>query len=504
MISLAAAAADPALLGGTLTLRSRQAELLATLDGAERLHVWAIGRQSGKSTLGALAAVHNACLRPDLDAILPRGRTRYVLSAAPSEDQAREFVRLCAAIIDGSPLLAPLAEIKADRIDFTLASGARSAIRAMAANSRTVRGMSASLIVLDEFAHFQDTDGAASDERMYAALEPSTRVFGDLARTLILSTPYGEGGKFHELFIAAQSGLLPSARAEHAPVWAFDDSLGEAWRDAKRIELGEDTYRQEFGAEFVAGGGSFFDLRGVVFEDGPAAPEDGRRWVAGLDPAFHGDRFGVVLVGESVSERGVLLVGRVEAIDPGGRLLSLDLRRGREDRTLAKVAEIIAPYAPMIVTDQHQADAVSSYFGREGCTVRVVNLTGPLITAAFTSTRARLLDGSLRLWRHPLLIEELRRVRAKDTERIELSRFGGGHSDAASALSQAVYELRGVTDSPPGEPRAGGTPLSAGGVPAGFESAFGVRAGRPDVDSDGYSKTPPPGWGGGSIRTMDF
>jgi hypothetical protein len=461
-VPLTAAARDPRLLGATLTLRPRQGELLASLDGSERLHLWAIGRQAGKSTLGAIAAVHNAALRPDLDAMVPRGRTRYVLAAAPSEDQAREFVRLCAALIEASPVLAAMATVKADRIDLALPSGARAAIKAMPANSRSVRGVSASLIVLDEFAHFTDTAGPASDERMFAALEPSTRVFGEAARVLVISTPFGETGRFYELFQAARAGAMPSARAVHAPVWEIDPSLDEAWREQKRVEIGEDTFRQEYGAEFVAGGGQFFDLRGIELESGPVAPEDGQHWIAGLDPAFHADRFGVALVGESVHMPGVLVTGTIAGIEPGARRQSLEQRRGREDATLGKVWAMIEPYRPRVVTDQHQADAIRAYFGRQGCPVSVQNLTGPLQTAAFTSTRARLVDGSLRLWRHVQLVEELRRVRAKDTEAIELPRFAGSHCDIASALALAVYELRWLTGAPHGEASGGPPGLTAG------------------------------------------
>jgi hypothetical protein len=309
VISIVTAASRADLLGATIDWWPKQLELLASLDGPERLHVWSIGRQAGKSSLAAVAAVANCALRSDLDAMVPRGRVRYVLVAAPAEDQAREFIRLCAAVVDGSEALRSMATVKADRIDFRMESGALSAIRAMPANSRSVRGLSASLIVLDEFAHFTDTAGPASDERMFAALEPSTRVFRDLARVLVISTPFGETGKFYELFQAAASGVLPSARAVHAPVWDVDTSLDEAWRDARRAELGEDVFCQELGADFVASGGQFFDLGGVEFEDGPAPPEAGRNWVAGLDPAFHADHFGAALVGESIAEPGVLLVG---------------------------------------------------------------------------------------------------------------------------------------------------------------------------------------------------
>jgi hypothetical protein len=496
-VSLVKAATDPRLFAATLTPWPKQLELLASFDGPERLHVIAAGRQSAKSTTTAMLAVHNCCFRDDLDGMVPRGRVRYVLVAAPSESQAREFVSLCAALIDASPALAKLAKVSADRIDFTLTSGARTAIRAMAANSRSVRGMSASLIVLDEFAHFADTAGPASDERMFAALEPSTRAFGDKAKVVIISTPFGETGKFHELFQAAASGLLPSARALCAPTWEMVPGLDQAWRDARLAELGADVFAQEIAAEFVGSGGSFFDLRGVEFDDSPAAPEDGRNWVAGLDPAFHNDRFGVVVVGEAVSD-GVLIVGRVEAISPGGRLRSLDLRRGREDRTLAAVAEIIEPYRPRIVTDQHAADSVSSFFGRLGVQVAVRNLTGPVQTAAFVSTRTRLLDGSLRLWRAERLVEDLRRVRARDTETIHLPHYAGGHCDAVSALCLAVYELRRVGGVSQGRARGGGTPITAGLLDGEIGSRPPRRRGDPDSESQNTRRTPPRSWPGQS------
>lgn len=444
-VSLTRAALNPKLLAATLTLRPRQLALLASLEGPERMHLWAISRQQGKSTLAAMAAVHGAVFREDLDALIPRGRTRYALVAAPGQTQASEFVRLCEVLVDASPTLHRLATITRDRIDFLLPSGARTAILALPANSRAVRGMSASLIVLDEFAHFTDTAGPASDARMLTALEPTTTVFGDLAKVLICSTPFGESGEFYRLFQKAEQGTLPSARATQATAWEFDPSIDEAWRERKRAEVGDAHFEQEYAAQFVSSGGAFFDLRDVELEDGQARPEDCRRWVAGLDPAFHGDRFGVALVGESAIEEGVLLVGRVEALDPGGRLRSLDLRRGREDATLARVWELLEPYTEQglrIVTDQHQSDAVSSYFGRLGVGVKVVNLTGPLQTAAFVSTRTRILDRSLRLWKCGHLLEDLRRVRARDTEAIQLVRYAGGHLDAASALALAVAEFR--------------------------------------------------------------
>jgi hypothetical protein len=157
--------------------------------------------------------------------------------------------------------------------------------------------------------------------------------------------------------------------------------------------------------------------------------------------------------------------------------------------------EPYAAYGLRAVADQHQADAVSSFLGRQGVPVRVQNLTGPIQTAAFTSTRARMDDGSLRLWKHPVLVEDLRRVRARDSESMLLPRYAGGHCDAASALALACYELRGATGAVPGTPRVGYGRMLVDEAPGG-----GQQLGRPGWrDPDRGPAGRPP-----SIRDMDF
>jgi phage terminase large subunit-like protein len=239
-------------------------------------------------------------MRDDLDQILPRGRRRYVLVAAPGESQSREFVRVAAGMIDGSPLLRSLATLRSDSVEFNLPSGRQTVIRALPANPRTVRGMSASLVIGDEAAHFNKDDQLVSDAAMVEALEASTSVFRVLGRMILISTPAGEVGEFYRLFTAARDGLIDRAVAIHAPAWELNPDLdSDEWRDSKRQLLGNDAFEQEHAASFISGAGAFFDLRGVAFADGPARPEEGADWVAGLDPAFHSDRYGVALVGQS-------------------------------------------------------------------------------------------------------------------------------------------------------------------------------------------------------------
>jgi hypothetical protein len=464
-VSLLDAARDPHLLGATLTLWDSQVSLLKDLEDPDvSTHVWALGRGSSKTTLCALAAVHAAALRPDLDGVLARGRTRYVLVAAPGESQSKEFVRVCAAIIESSPVVAPMATVQSDRIDFRLPSGARTAIRALPANAQTIRGMSASHVVIDEHAHMNDSAGPGSDVRVREALDGSTVPFANRAVSLFLSTPNGESGDFYRLFRDAQSGVLPRARAIQRPTWEVRPDCDKAWLERKRVELGESAYAQELGAEFVSAGGAFFDVNDIVWADGPAAPEDMRPGTVtcGLDVAFHNDLTGLAICGESAHTPGLIVLGKAEGIAPGAKRRSFDLRRQREDATLAAVARLIEPYHPSkVVADVHQADAIKSYFGRLGYAVMIVSPTAANQTAAFTSTRARLVDGSLALWPQKQLVEELRRVRARG-DSVFLPRVAGDHCDVVAALCAAVYELRTVTGEPPGEARAGGRPIMSG------------------------------------------
>jgi hypothetical protein len=444
---LAQAVRDPALLGGVIEWYPRQLALLDSLDGPEQLWLGLLARQIGKTTLVGAKAVHNAALCPDLDAMLPSGRIRYVLVVAPGEAQAIEFVRVCAAFVEHSPLLRDLATIQRTRIDFELpreADGrrwvAKTAIASMPASGRTIRGYTSSLNIFEEFGYVADTAGPGSDEALWSALQPALRAFGKHAKTVVISTPNGRHGKLFELVEAAEGGVLKSATVHRGAVWDVVPGVDREWLEGQRVQLGEPLYQQEYGAAFVDAGGSFFDLSQVEFEDAPAAPADATNWTVAFDPAFHRDRFGCVLLGESASQPGEIVVGPVAAIDPKGAARSFEKRRAREDATLAAVWELVAPYRPeRIVSDQHNAPAIRSYFERRGVPVQITNVTGPIQTAAFVATRARLVDGSLRCWRHAQLIEDLRRVRARDTEAIYLPRYGDSHCDAAAALALGVH-----------------------------------------------------------------
>lgn len=478
-ISLLRACQEPALLGATLPhgpWAGIQTELLALPDDPDlSLIVESLGRGSTKTTVAGLGAVYHATMRPDLDGRLARGRVRYILVCYPNESLAREFVgKICGPIVEASEFVAPMARIGSDRIDFTLPSGAKTCIKALPCREQAVRSMSASMVICDEFQAFGQGEGASSARAMLTALEGSCVPFGDDAKTILLGTPPREPGTlFEKLFTAAQSGM-PRARAVQAATWEVRPDLSQSFLDRKRQEMGDTAFRRELGAEFLEGDDErgFFDMGAFTFV-GDKAPEpaEASSWKVSLDPSFAGDNTALVAVGPSVSDPDVLLVGECRAITPSGRLRTAASKRGREDRILDEIARIIEPLADVrsvsVVSDIHEGDRIRSYFGRLGYPVRIEPPSGKRKIEQFVSCRARLVDGSLRCWRHPLLVEEMARVRARDSETLELPSRGSSHCDLICSLAQGVWQFRHTNAAAVPMGTASGGPALAGLAAAG-------------------------------------
>jgi hypothetical protein len=453
-VPLVTFAQDRRLGAATLIWRDRQLEWLAAFgDDAIRIVVGSAGRQGGKSSCSCVAGLWNASSRPDLDELVPRGRVRSVLLVSASDDQARELLRIAAAMVEASPVLRELATIQTGVIRFTLPSGAVTELRSLANNPGTVRGRTASMVIGDEFAHINsDATGWNSDERMLEALEGSMSLFdgAGLSKLVLVSTPNGEQGAFHRLFKAASEGSLPDSIALSATAWELNPALdSDKWRESKIRLLGQSGFDQEHGAQFVTGGGQFFDMRELAFElEQPAAPEQCDSWIVGLDVAYHADRCGVAIVGTARQDPRLFLVGGLWAIEPSGIARSQRERRAREDRTLEKVWELIQRFRPhnivKIVSDQHDSVAVQSFFGDRGIEVEIVAITAPRMSEQMVMVRSRLTNGSLRCFPDPQLLEDLRRVRARrGSEAVVLPHYAGGHCDELAALGQAVYSLGG-------------------------------------------------------------
>lgn len=132
-------------------------------------------RQSGKSTMAGLLALHKALITPGA----------LVLCLAPSERQSKE---LFAKIATFYRALGHVAAVDSYRkLGMHLANGSR--IEALPGSEKTIRGFSGvDLLVVDE--------AARVDDALYYSVRPMLAVSG--GALIMLSTPCGKRGIFHE------------------------------------------------------------------------------------------------------------------------------------------------------------------------------------------------------------------------------------------------------------------------------------------------------------------
>jgi hypothetical protein len=471
-LSLLDCATDPRWLGSYVPdwWPAQLEEFRALEDPEWRVKITRWGRQASKSTILAVYAIWTCVARPDLDLILPMRRVRYALVAAPSLDQSREFVQVARGVCESSEIVAPMCEPGADRITFHLPGGRRSCILAVPANQGTVRGKSASLICFEEHAAFNVSAGPGSDERMWLALRPSLRRFGDLGRVVSISTPAGSEGTFWRLDRDARAGVLPRATVSHKPTWMVDPSYSEEQRAADLAELGADGFASEIAAEFVeAGTGAVFDLSGVKLADGPVPPHAGREWKIAIDLALARDRLGIACVGKDAENPGRLVTGAVASLEPprvkAAANETLEEQQERERTMLERIWPVIEGYAgtagAVAIADTYRGGPLKAHLQAKGLPVTLVSPSSSLDTQRCVALRSRLIEDRT-LTCHaecPQLLRELRRIRTSPAGKIVFPRFTEAgitsHCDTAQAFLSAVFAHGSGHAVPMGKPSGG-------------------------------------------------
>jgi hypothetical protein len=420
--------------------RDLVADLEATPNGAI-----AAGRRGGKTRTAAAVCLADLLFRPDLDALVQPGETRFAVAVATNLEQSRRLIEAARLIVDGSRAArAALTSQTADELAFTLPDGARVALRAFPCSSRGGRGYPVSTLVLDEAAHFiSSEDGDATAQRVFAAMRPAQTQFGDLARCLLVSSPQGDSGFFAEMWKRANDGALARWGSYQITSKEMNPTLSDEFLALLERESPE-TYGSEYLALFEGGGSGFFDLEQVQIDPalGEAEPSEASGWIAGLDPAYSGvDGFGVALVG---SKGGRLVLGPVRAIMPArSRGKSWEVKRRAQDAVTAEVVKLCKLYGARSFTDQHESGAVVARAAELGLKATVHGMTRERKHEAFLELRGRLYTGQLVLPNNAELLDELRRVKLKLGQggpQIILPRSSRGHCDQVQALALAVVK----------------------------------------------------------------
>jgi hypothetical protein len=186
------------------------------------------GRQTGKSTVGAILAVHKALTTP--------GST--VLVVAPGERQAKLLFSKAAGLYRraGNPLPAHSER----RTGLELSNG--SVIEALPAVERTTRGYSVDLLLVDEAAGVPDLD--------YHGILPA--LIATRGEQVLLSTPRGRRGFFHELWHSSDDWQRVMVRSDEVARIRPEDL------EVFRAAMPEEFFRQEFFCEFLDTEGSLF------------------------------------------------------------------------------------------------------------------------------------------------------------------------------------------------------------------------------------------------------
>jgi hypothetical protein len=198
-----------------------QADLL---QSDARQMILLCSRQSGKSTVSSILAIHEAIYQPN----------SLILLLSPSLRQSQELFRKLQDIYNNldSPLLPQAREESALRME--LSNGSR--IVALPGKEATIRGFSGvSLLVIDEASRVPD--------ELYQSVRPMLAVSG--GRIVLLSTPFGKRGFFHSEWTDGSGWQKVKITADQCP------RIDKDWLENEREMIGDWWYLQEYFCEFV-------------------------------------------------------------------------------------------------------------------------------------------------------------------------------------------------------------------------------------------------------------
>jgi predicted phage terminase large subunit-like protein len=324
-----------------IELDSWQAEAMRSED---RRIIFLCSRQSGKSTVAALKALHRVIFHPP----------SLVLLISPSLRQSSELFRKVLGYLNQLHERPKLTE--ENKLSITLAN--RSRIVSLPSSEATIRGYSNAAIIIED-------EAAAVPDELYHACLPMLAVSN--GQYVQLSTPRSKQGHFYD---AWESGSWERIKITAASILRITTAFLE---DAKK-ELGSRMYAQEFECVFSD------DITGSMFKPEwfkivDSVPSDlklTRRW----DMAAGGGDF----------TAGVLM-GMKE-----GRFYILDVRHGQlgpgaNEKLIRQTAELDGTATPVRLEQEPGSSGVAliDRYAREvlqGFNFRGIRSTGPKVTRA--------------------------------------------------------------------------------------------------------------------------
>lgn len=189
-------------------------------------------RQSGKSTVTSILALHEALYKLD----------QLILLLSPSMRQSRELFRKVQEFL---AIYQASAGVKVklpedNKLECMFENDSR--IVSLPSKEQTIRGFSAAnLIIIDESSRVED--------EVYYTIRPMLAVSG--GRIILLSTPFGKRGFFHKEW-GNDDFEKYKITADECP------RITKEFLEQEKRDLGEFYFQQEYMCEFM-------DIEGMVF-----------------------------------------------------------------------------------------------------------------------------------------------------------------------------------------------------------------------------------------------
>lgn len=314
------------------------------MNSEDRRISFLCSRQSGKSTIAALKALHRVIFFP----------RSLVLLISPSLRQSSELFRKVLGYLNALHQRPKLKE--ENKLSITLANGSR--IVSLPSSEATIRGYSNAAMIIED-------EAAAVPDELYHACLPMLAVSN--GQYIQLSTPRGKKGHFFDAW-ESEGWRKIMITAEQIP------RITKDFLDNARKELGSRMFAQEFMCEFLE------DMEGSMFrrewfqivDAAPAELTRTRRWDLA---AGGGDWTAGVLMGERDGQYWVLDVQHAQ------------LPPGANEKLIRNTAETDGRHIPVRIEQEPGSSGVAliDRYARDvlkGYDFKGVRSTGPKVTRA--------------------------------------------------------------------------------------------------------------------------
>ncbi|MCL4490121.1 MAG: hypothetical protein M1570_18615 [Chloroflexi bacterium] len=387
------------------------------------------GRRGGKSLMADVVACFEAVV-PDFSGMIRPGEERYILIVSVRGDNARLHIRNIAKMLGHAKALGNLiAGEKQDRLELRN----NVTILSLPCSARAGRGFTASTLILDELAHYVDSEGNASADVVFDAFTPTLATFGDKGRCVITTTPAAKAGIVFELHDRIGAGEL----TDFYSVKKTSQELNPAIKDAvikRAFARDAESAATEYLAEFREQTEAFLSWEAIerCIDRTRSRVESGEsqyRYCMAIDPATMGDRYAFTVCHREAN-KVILDYGHIlpAPVDPNAAedLLFDLVRRFHPTKVFCDTASTVERLKSRLYQLEYTP------------------FTRPLKLRIYGALKESLNLGRLSLYPDANLIDELKALQIRNGVDISAPKAGRvKHDDLSDCLALCVDHLAG-------------------------------------------------------------